>query len=477
MIRRRNILIASGSLLILPKIVSASDSSDCEFWVFDDTRLENAIEYMKELEDEKQDLNLDSLIKSLENMKNFEDGITYMYFLDGQMYWNNGKEQRGLSRNDAIGFAFRFKDIIDSSNLDNDDYFLNYSLNADCGRLPFERDFNIEIDLPPSEFKQGEPIILEVTPIEIKSEYIVDYDWRINDDSVKNGNNKILETVLNQEQTIVSVTATTDVQTKGEATTVITATSPVSMSASYQYQPSAPVAGEPLTFDAAESAADGTDIVTYEWDFTGDGEVDATGDLAVHTFEEGTHPVSLTVHGADGTEQTTKQVLEVANERLNIAVTTTNTHAFVNDQLSVEYSVNNYVNSENLTVQMLVETPSGVMVTGVSGAEAGSNQFTAVETLSPGSQEQIRINLVANSPGTHTVTAITDYYYEDNRESGDRISEQLSFTVDQQNRPEDVETDGSTDDTMPGFGVGSGLTALAGAGYVLRNRWTSNDAE
>ncbi len=63
----------------------------------------------------------------------------------------------------------------------------------------------------------------------------------------------------------------------------------------------------PLTvdFDGTGSTDPEDDAITYEWDFTGDGTVDATGAIASHTYEEaGEFEVTLAVTDAHGARDT-----------------------------------------------------------------------------------------------------------------------------------------------------------------------------
>lgn len=66
-----------------------------------------------------------------------------------------------------------------------------------------------------------------------------------------------------------------------------------------------------VTFDAGNST-DNSEIATYEWDFTGDGTVDATGESIQHAFETpGTYEVALTAIDEGGNEDTDIQTVEV----------------------------------------------------------------------------------------------------------------------------------------------------------------------
>ena len=71
--------------------------------------------------------------------------------------------------------------------------------------------------------------------------------------------------------------------------------------ASFTVSPASPKAGETVSFDAGGSEAGSEPIVSYEWDFDGDGSSDASGVEAEHVFEEsGDYDVELTVTGEEG---------------------------------------------------------------------------------------------------------------------------------------------------------------------------------
>ena len=91
---------------------------------------------------------------------------------------------------------------------------------------------------------------------------------------------------------------------------------PVEPSAAFEWDPQTPAAGEEVTFDASASTPDG-EIVTYEWDFTGDGSVDeSTGDpVASYTFDEqDSYRVSLTVTTEDELTDTAEETVRVGPE-------------------------------------------------------------------------------------------------------------------------------------------------------------------
>ncbi len=69
----------------------------------------------------------------------------------------------------------------------------------------------------------------------------------------------------------------------------------------FAFTPEEPRAGEAVTFDASGSYDPDGYIVRYEWDFDGDGQLDAEGRIVEWTFPQpGTYPVKLTVTDNDG---------------------------------------------------------------------------------------------------------------------------------------------------------------------------------
>jgi PKD repeat protein len=82
------------------------------------------------------------------------------------------------------------------------------------------------------------------------------------------------------------------------------------------FRPSAPRAGEPVTFDGSASFDDITSPngLTYDWDFDGDGAFDGSGQSISHTFlTAGTHQVTLRVTDSGGkTDSATMPVTVLA---------------------------------------------------------------------------------------------------------------------------------------------------------------------
>jgi hypothetical protein len=77
----------------------------------------------------------------------------------------------------------------------------------------------------------------------------------------------------------------------------------------------APHPGETVTFDASISSDPDGEIVRYEWDFDGDGSVDATGAMVSYVFEEpGEYSVVLIVTDDEGNQDSAAKVIVVKPE-------------------------------------------------------------------------------------------------------------------------------------------------------------------
>ncbi|WP_154019144.1 malectin domain-containing carbohydrate-binding protein, partial [Halococcus agarilyticus] len=81
--------------------------------------------------------------------------------------------------------------------------------------------------------------------------------------------------------------------------------------AAFSYSPQNPAASEDVSFDASGSSDDGS-IASYEWDFDGDGQTDATGANPTHAFDSaGDYDVALTVTDDQGATNTVTKTVSV----------------------------------------------------------------------------------------------------------------------------------------------------------------------
>lgn len=83
----------------------------------------------------------------------------------------------------------------------------------------------------------------------------------------------------------------------------------------FNFDPEIPAPGEQVTFEIIETAGEGCDIETVDWDFTDDGAVNAQGTTAEYTFsEEGYHGVTTTVTTESGFEFTLTDTILVTDD-------------------------------------------------------------------------------------------------------------------------------------------------------------------
>ena len=82
--------------------------------------------------------------------------------------------------------------------------------------------------------------------------------------------------------------------------------------ADFTYTPQSPKAGEKVTFDASNSFDFDGKIVSYSWDFNGDGKPDASGVKTTYTFTKpGSYDVTLTVTDNDGNTDSLTNTIKV----------------------------------------------------------------------------------------------------------------------------------------------------------------------
>ncbi|MFA1610051.1 GLUG motif-containing protein [Halobellus rubicundus] len=92
-------------------------------------------------------------------------------------------------------------------------------------------------------------------------------------------------------------------------------TTVVGPSASFSYSPQSPSIGSTVSFDASESEDPSGSIESYEWDFDGDGSIEATGISPDYTFNSaGEKVVSLTVTDSSGLVDTTSSTISVQED-------------------------------------------------------------------------------------------------------------------------------------------------------------------
>lgn len=248
--------------------------------------------------------------------------------------------------------------------------------------------------------------------------------------------------------------------------------------ASFDYTPSKPSRGDEVQFDASSSVSPDGYLTDYVWDIEGEKK---TGEKVTHTFEQpGEYSISLEVSDDTGLSNSTKKSIEVIREKLSAEITGDRTDIYVGQEAIINLSLVNFITNNSLTIQLILQKPSGVSVSGISGADEGSGQYTAVSELPPGGETNIMIRLSANEPGKFEITGRVIYIDEHNNEN-DQILDAVTVEAEQStssdntpsdNTEEDITSDNieenTTSDDSPGFGIGSSLASIGGAYLALR---------
>ncbi|WP_160163095.1 PKD domain-containing protein [Halorubrum californiense] len=267
--------------------------------------------------------------------------------------------------------------------------------------------------------------------------------------------------------------------------------------AQFSYVPEEPRRGESVTFDASGSSSPDSTITEYEWTIN---DQQQYGEEVTYTFEEsGEYSVSLEVTDDTDLSDSTQEFIAIANEQLSASMRGDRTDVAVGDEAFIELSLVNFLTNEPITVQLILQLPSGVSMTGVSGADEGSGQTTAVTDVAPGSETNILVQLQVNEPGELPVNGRIIYTTRDgtegdqqlreviisaedsespessddstdsqsNDESGtDSSSSSSSDSTSQQTSEQSDDGDNSSD-SAPGFGVGEAVVGLTSGYFAL----------
>ncbi|NIA02075.1 MAG: PKD domain-containing protein [Nitrospirae bacterium] len=151
---------------------------------------------------------------------------------------------------------------------------------------------------------------------------IESYEWDFNDGTPVETTKSVSHVFLNSGTYEVTLKVTDEEDNEGETSMIITIGAPQGTPKPIVITDPAMVEGlnwvegtVPLkvTFDATGTTDSDDNIVDYEWDFDGDGEIDGYGATATYTFlNDGTYTTKLTVtdaHGNIGTETIVIKVL------------------------------------------------------------------------------------------------------------------------------------------------------------------------
>ena len=152
----------------------------------------------------------------------------------------------------------------------------------------------------------GQPVQLDASGSSDPDGTIIAYAWDLDGDGAADLAGRRVEFIFSAAGAfVVALTVADDAGNSDTVALTITVMEPAAGPspssiqlpiAEFQIVPSAPAAGEPVSFNGTASLDLDGQIVSFAWDFNGDGIVDSTAPIADHVFAEpGTFAVTLTV--------------------------------------------------------------------------------------------------------------------------------------------------------------------------------------
>lgn len=188
--------------------------------------------------------------------------------------------------------------------------------------------------------------------------------------------------------------------------TAATTTTDDGPTAAFSYEPQLPTTAEQITFNGTESAPQ-DEITNYEWDFEGDGTVDATGVTAAHVFDSaGEHNVTLTVTDAAGQTDTTTQTVQVVqSDQPTVYLEPVNGTVSVNGTTTYSLKMSNVDGGVGAfdPVNVTLEEPATVSIQEVSTPFSGANTMRAAD----GTQASVTLPFGGETADTGTVKLAT----------------------------------------------------------------------
>ncbi|WP_134669101.1 PKD domain-containing protein [Halorussus marinus] len=176
-----------------------------------------------------------------------------------------------------------------------------------------------------------------------------------------------------------------------------------SPTATFEYSPSDPVAGDTVTFDASGSTDADGEIASYEWDTEGDGDYgdygEPTGQTAEKTFDShGTYTVGVRVTDDSGDTDTYTETIRVTNEAPTASFSYTPSDPVAGDTVTFDASGSTDADGEIVSYAWDTEGDGDY---GDYGEPTGQ---TAEKTFDSHGTYTVGLKVTDNGGKTHTVT-------------------------------------------------------------------------
>lgn len=126
-------------------------------------------------------------------------------------------------------------------------------------------------------------------------------------------------------------------------------------------------------------------------------------------------------------------IVDISDDRVNIVIQTSATQLEGESPAVIRLSAVTYASTERpTTIQLILEAPSGVSISGTSAETGQGNQFSVTETLAPGTSDGVRVRVHPSDTGTYTLNGEIIYFPEGQREDAqaERISLAISRTAE-----------------------------------------------
>jgi PKD repeat protein len=222
----------------------------------------------------------------------------------------------------------------------------------------------------------------------------------------------------------------------------IPSTQPItgSITATFDASPSSPSVGDQITFDATNSSASTGLISTYEWDFDGDGTIDATtqNPTITHTYSKpGQYDVELTVVGDEKHSATTYTINITRQDSSTepiITVTDDQAETSPGTVVRISYTVTNPTTEPTNLLVEYPALPANTSLRGVTG-DVSQNLSRATPpgfitgTVSAGETTTVTAIVgISNdaAAGTYPVTAKTTIQTDDDEVSSTATTANVS---------------------------------------------------
>ncbi len=127
------------------------------------------------------------------------------------------------------------------------------------------------------------------------------------------------------------------------------------------------------------------------------------------------------------------------------------TKAKVGQEFSLTLSVVNLISNPNMTLQVVLQPPSGMSIVSSEFAQTGVGQYTGVFHVKPGGAKAIKIEVIPNNPGNFTIRGIIAYYFGNNKKNA---------TIKEVSVPIRIVSNTTKVKKVPGFTAFVGLSAL-----------------